>query len=61
MQEMKALQRACTALSQENGKLEVSDTVVMFGSLPFLIHVASMIVHITCFYLRARGYHIYIE
>jgi len=29
--EMKALQRACAALSQENGKLEVSDT----PSFPF--------------------------
>jgi hypothetical protein len=38
-QTMKELQRACTALSQENGKLEVSGTIVMFESFPFPIHM----------------------
>jgi len=44
-EEMKALQRACTALSKENGKLEVSDTPAVFEPCraPFLFraHVAS--------------------
>lgn len=43
-QEMKLLQRACTALSKENGKLEVSDTPPgAFELYPFLFraHVAS--------------------
>ena len=38
---MKALERACTALSKENGKLEVSDTPAVFEPcpLPFLVHM----------------------
>jgi hypothetical protein len=41
---MKALQRACTALSKENGKLEVSDTPAVFEPYTpfrFRAHVAS--------------------
>jgi hypothetical protein len=33
---MKALQKACTALSKENGELEVSDTPTVLDPLPFL-------------------------
>jgi len=33
-EEMKALQRACTALSKENGKLEVSGTPAVFEPCP---------------------------